>query len=180
MPVKKKKIVKKKAVKKAKKKVTKKANKLVKKPKSSVSDFDTLYDKVMSHIGKNSPVEYVILKGHMMIEYYLNQIMVWHFKDAYQKTNMSFYSKLQEAEKLKILSPANISAIRALNRLRNKLSHELHYVMTESDIDSIGFSVGKEYLKDKYKHESDTRELLKITTTRLLVPFSKYIEKKAR
>ena len=47
-----------------------------------------------------------------------------------------------------------------LNKLRNKLAHELDYEISIEDIDSIGIPLGKEYSKFKIERGEDLKILL--------------------
>jgi hypothetical protein len=82
----------------------------------------------------------------------MNQILI--VKDlckANQIKNLSFFEKLSKSFDQKNGSERDLYyKMTQLNKLRNKLGHELEYVLSESDVDELGYINGKEYVFEKY------------------------------
>jgi hypothetical protein len=95
-----------------------------------------------------------------LTEYYLNQFLViTSSEEIVNIDNLSYAQKLQQAEKDKFFRKKTLMLLTRLNKLRNKVGHELEYKLSESDIDSLGYVFGKKYIIDKYE-VSDKKELL--------------------
>lgn len=135
-------------------------------------DFDLHWNAAQTKLTaflKDKEPDTLIIKGHLLCEYYFNQLLV-----LYSEVNISDYenkSWTEKKEKLFSLKCINENINRKLgklNKLRNVLGHELEYVLTESDIDALGFLFGKEYIIDKYKI-TDKKKLLERYVSKLVV-----------
>ena len=103
----------------------------------------------------------MIIKSHLLSEYYINQILILReicsVKDI---ETWTFHEKIEKALNLtnaeeKLIFDYN----NRLNKLRNKVGHELEYSLSESDIDSLGYVQGKDYILNKYEIETDLERL---------------------
>lgn len=124
--------------------------------------IDKMFDKFDRHIAIKGNSVIVLLRSHLLVEYYLNQlIIIYGGVSGYKKCEEAdFFEKIDYIEQLKLILPERCDAIRRLNKIRNKLSHELEYEISESDIDSIGFCLGKGYIAEKFKKEMSSEKLL--------------------
>jgi hypothetical protein len=95
--------------------------------------------KIDQHMGKEIDTTMIILKGHLLVEETLTEILVFTFKESNPMTikihNMMFAQKANlvwalKHEKMKL----NIwPSLKRLNAIRNKMAHSLE----PSDIDSL-------------------------------------------
>jgi hypothetical protein len=129
-----------------------------------------LSGKLSTFLSADKPSDVLIIKAHLICEYYLNQILILKEicsdKDIdelsfYDKSNKAFASG--DAEQ-KIL----LKSLRILNKLRNRVGHELEYKFLESDVDKLGFVSGKEYVLKKYEFD-DPLALLRSTLVSIVV-----------
>jgi hypothetical protein len=98
----------------------------------------------------------LVLKGHLFIEYVLNQIIRKQFKSSgtilKDPRSYTFSVKLQMIYSTGYLPPYLFSNIRRINRLRNHLAHNLTLDLNESQF-RFTRSDGTEILIKKYgKH----------------------------
>ena len=109
------------------------------------------------HTKSISNLEYMALKGHLLIEYYLNLLLVLKSNPDELKNieDISFFQKVFKLKDLKLnnLKPWVVDSLFKLNKIRNNLSHSLDYKISETDIDSLGFNLGKKYIHRKLSIE---------------------------
>jgi len=132
------------------------------KQKSELSKhLRVLKDKLVRFLSPQTPPDVLIIKSHLICEYYLNQILILKgICSADQINNLSFSEKNEKAlDKNIIIEKSSYDALKILNKLRNKVGHELEYVLSESDVDSLGFIQGKEYILNKYDFETLAEQL---------------------
>ena len=84
------------------------------------------------HLGKAENVEIILLKGHMVIEQILNELLSLYIKEEndLEKLNLTFSKKLEllkALEKSKGFSNRELNHLNELNRIRNKLAHKLDF-----------------------------------------------------
>lgn len=120
--------------------------------------IENMLEKLQTFLGKNKPADVLIIKAHLISDYYLNQVLILRdvcdgnkvFKMSfYEKTEKAFKKGSEDERKIKIL-------LKKLNKLRNKVGHELEYILSEADIDALGYLVnGKKHILSKYKYEKE-------------------------
>lgn len=113
--------------------------------------MDNVRKKIQEHISVEKSPDILILKSHLICEYYLNQILiVKELTTLRELDSLNFYKKanmvVDKKDSIKLLKK-----ILKLNKLRNKIGHELEYKLSESDIDTIGYIEGKKYINNKYE-----------------------------
>jgi len=103
----------------------------------------------------------ILLKAHLLAEYYINQLIILFYEaDGYKKVEDDFSEKIKYIENIRntkdkqILKGSEIKAIRRLNNTRNKLSHEIEYNISEADVDLMGFCFGSRYIHQKFKRKN--------------------------
>lgn len=103
-----------------------------------------------------------LLKGHLLVEHYLDHIMILIFDKKANVQKKSFYIKVSELKQTKCFHEheTTIACLFALNKVRNEMAHQLDFKITRSQIDSIGYFLGKEYILKRYNPEYDERKLL--------------------
>jgi len=118
-----------------------------KKVDSRLEAFMALFRK---HLPVSENTLVLLLKGHLLIEYILNHLIILEKEGSAKLVEeLGFAEKLEIVEKEKILEGQKILPIKRLNKIRNKLSHELEYQITEADVDYLGFCLGKDYIHRK-------------------------------
>jgi hypothetical protein len=144
------------------------------KPKSEIQKhYRVLTDKLKRFLSKESPSDVLIIKAHLICEYYLNQILILReLCTSKDLSKFTFNDKLEKSlDKTDGKEKDSFEAIKKLNKLRNKIGHELEYSLSESDIDDLGFLRGKEYILEKYDFET-LPELLRNTLTIIVIDLS--------
>ena len=125
-----------------------------------------LLTKIKIFLSKEKPADILIIKAHLLCEYYVNQLLVLReICTAKELESLTFYEKIEKAfvltdkkEKL------TFDCVHRLNKLRNKVGHELEYSLSESDVDSLGYAQGKDYILNKYDVETNTERLHDVLT----------------
>lgn len=154
------------------------------KPKENLHIAD-LIKKINKFLSDEKPADILIIKAHLLCEYYINQLLIFREKCSHQELeSLTFSQKINKTFSLNDKNEKiSFDYINKLNKLRNKVGHELEYSLSESDIDALGYVQGKEYIVNKYDHETDVERLRSILNTiviniALLLINSVMIEKK--
>ncbi len=123
---------------------------------------DSDYEKFLRAAGTDLDETTIILRSHLLAEYYLDHFLLESLArgDLITDSRITFSTKLQVVEALDILPRAFVDSVRNLNVVRNRCAHSLDYKVTESDIDKIGRPFGKDYREMKREHEHNNKELL--------------------
>ncbi len=122
-----------------------------------------LFEDFSKHIEQEKEPFVILLKGHLLLEYYLNQIVLLYVKDARDVEKKGFFGKVSmlESTDKQLFKQEIFDSLKRLNELRNRLSHSLNFKITESEIDMVGFCFGKSYVLTKYKNPKNKEFLLK-------------------
>lgn len=107
-----------------------------------VKDFE-------KQVSKEADLTIIVLRGHLLMEYYLSHLVVYFHDREHRVDKLSFFDKLQIIEK-DVTFIAGSSPFYKFNDLRNNLSHELNFQISEAEIDRIGFGIGKDYVSLKF------------------------------
>lgn len=120
------------------------------------------YEKFMAAAGSNLDEVTMILRTHLLAEYYLNHIIMAQMArgDILTESRISFSQKIIIVEALNVVRKKLIDSLKRLNKVRNDCTHSLDYKITESDVDKIGGPFGQDYLDIKKRHLRSTKELL--------------------
>jgi len=109
-------------------------------------------DKIKKHLPSTNQPDILIIKAHLICEYYINQILI--LKEIFtlkEIGELNFHKKFEKAFNESMVFERNLkNKIRKLNKLRNKVGHELEFSLSESDVDEIGNLTGKNYIIKKY------------------------------
>ena len=78
----------------------------------------------------------ILLRGHLWIENLINDVLDVHVKDpsALDLDRMSFRQKIDIAQGFGFITPEDGRSLRTLNRLRNKLAHNLMAEPSQNEI----------------------------------------------
>jgi len=113
------------------------------------------------HIAGDNLAE-ILLKGHLLVETYLDHAMLFIFDREAKVRSKSFYTKVND------LKPKNcfnnhsvaIECLFQLNKARNDLAHDLNFSITLPQIDEIGYPLGRKYIMRRYAKDLDHKKLL--------------------
>jgi hypothetical protein len=117
-------------------------------------------------IKRETDISVILLKGHLLIEYYLDQIILLFFDKEKDLRKLSFFEKIRIVEERKIFDKTGwvvdniIKKLYAINNVRNNLAHDLGFTITESELDSIGYTFGREYVLKKFADSNDDKPQL--------------------
>jgi len=133
---------------------------------------DIGFQRFMKTAGPDLDPVFMILKSHLLAEYYIDQFIALGIPrgDIILNKGFSFSQKLTILESLNIAEKNIIDSLGALNRLRNRCTHDMDYKISESDIDKIGFLQGKSYFNDKEYLGYDQKNLLHLTLIGIISP----------
>ena len=109
----------------------------------------------------DSPSDTLIIKAHLLCEYYVNQLLILRGLCSFKEVDsLKFWEKIKKAfENGKPNEKLAFNYLNQLNKLRNRVGHELEYSLSESDVDSLGYVAGKDYILEKYKSDTNERRL---------------------
>lgn len=130
--------------------------------------------KVDKYLPSGLSADVLILRAHLICEYYLNQILILKHKvDAKKIDELRFFEKLDLAFDKSDTYEKNIfDRVNKLNKLRNRVGHELEYVLSEYDVDLIGFYNGEKYIAKKYDLSNDLNILLRDVLLEIIIDLS--------
>ncbi len=95
----------------------------------------------------------ILLKGHLLIEYYLDHVLLLLFDKEVNLNSLSFFQKIEKLKTKNCFTDDIFRSLRKLNDIRNNLAHRLDFKISFSEIDSVGFCLGKEYVLKKFEDE---------------------------
>lgn len=93
---------------------------------------DELFANLERHLRNKDDIEMVLLKGHLILEQVLNQMLLFYIESETKLSNLN----LTFSKKIDLLvalsgnrqgSREQIAQLREINRIRNKLAHELDF-----------------------------------------------------
>lgn len=96
-------------------------------------DPEDVFEALEAHLRFQSEPELLLLKGHLILEQCLNQLLRTYVADekALERMNLSFSRKLDLLVTLGhrhyVVGSNGDALIRDINRIRNKLAHQLHF-----------------------------------------------------
>lgn len=112
-----------------------------------------------------------LLNVHLLTEYYLEQIILSVLSRGdrlLDDRGVQYSFKLKIVESMDVLPDNLVTALKQMNKLRNSISHEMEYSVSEADIDRVGRSFGKDYTKYKKQYPEEILETtLMMITARL-------------
>ncbi len=91
------------------------------------------------HLAEVDDAELILLKGHLILEQVLNELLLLHFKNRKHLENLN----LMFSKKLSLLAGlegpfakmhTDIAHLEEINRIRNKLAHQLEFDTYHADL----------------------------------------------
>ena len=113
-------------------------------------DQEEGFQKFLEHFPANADITLMVLKGHLLAEEEINEILNFfsHNTKELEKTDLTFFQKICL---LRALLPSKMHktfyAAEMLNRLRNKIAHNLKPKGLEDSIKNFLLSIDKSYKK---------------------------------
>lgn len=103
-----------------------------------------------------------ILRFHLLSEYHMERIfhLILPRGDKITESSLSYAQKISLLEALDIVDDRTIQCLKNLNRVRNRCAHEYEKEITVADIELIGRSLGKDYLKIRSAHADNVPQYL--------------------
>lgn len=100
-------------------------------------------DLFMTHMRGRGIVE-VFLRGHLWLEKFLGELLESELHDpkAIHLGRMPFSQKVNLAQALGLVSPVEAEPLRVLNRIRNKLAHDLAAEPSAVELTELEGSLG--------------------------------------
>jgi hypothetical protein len=87
------------------------------------------FNSLEGHLKSTDEIDLVVLRGHLILEQCLNALLVqWISTERLPKLNLNFARKLElyvALQEPRQHWPEEIAHLRELNRIRNKLAHQL-------------------------------------------------------
>lgn len=126
--------------------------------KNNIDPFVEL--AVWSHLDKKTDLEMILLKGHLLLEIVLDTALCRiNIKDC---ENFSFYKKVDLLEKYHSDPDERgsfvFSSLKKINRLRNKLAHEVHFDIANGELDTWALEITENLEGEKFsKYTSRTK-----------------------
>lgn len=91
------------------------------------------------HNNENSELSYIIT-GHLYTEGIINDILDIIFPKSHLLNSLgsiTFETKVTILESTGLLPQKHAKMIKALNKLRNKMAHELNYIAEQNEVDNL-------------------------------------------
>jgi hypothetical protein len=152
--------------------------KKLKESKKAISKSDIGFNRFMK-VASTSDLVAMVLKTHLLAEYYIDQIIIMSIPrgDLITSARFTFSNKLLILKSLQILDNSDIDALHGLNSLRNDCSHVLNYKICEKDVDILGKPYGLNHIELKDKYPTDMKRLLNLSLMRIIAHMDAYHER---
>ena len=100
---------------------------------------DEIFKAVDKHLAEVDDAELMLLKGHLILEQVLNELLLLHFENRkhLDDMNLMFSKKLSLLAGLKgpcAKMHIDIAHLKEINRIRNKLAHQLEFDAYHEDL----------------------------------------------
>lgn len=128
-----------------------------------MSTFENEYNWIWKQCDYESDPELIVLKGHLVSERYIERLIkliLVKGEIIIEKGRLTYAQKLYLLDSLGFIPNDLIECHSNLNKLRNKMAHELGYEISLNDIELIGRPMGKMYSKMKKERGNDLKNLL--------------------
>jgi hypothetical protein len=141
-------------------------NEPIKKLTASEPTTSVGYKRFLKAISESNELVNIILRTHLLCEYYLDQILIAKIPRGdclIDDSRTTFSYKIQLLKSFNFLGSNQsylLDSASGLNRVRNDCSHTLDYFISESDIDRIGRPQGTKYLSLKKDNSEELKKLL--------------------
>ena len=124
----------------------------------------------------------LLLKSHLYIEYYMERIIRAYLKRGdrlLDNTNLTFNHKFLILNSFDIVPDEIMTAIKHINAIRNKCSHEFDYIITKRDIENAGMLL-KSYKSHCKPYQKDLNKFLGTVVAAVIGGLSFFFERNRR
>ncbi len=99
-------------------------------------DSNDFLKKLQRHLHKADDIEFMLLKGHLILEQALSQMLLLHIhsEKSLNDLSLTFARKLDLFVALSGTEWDEIRHLREINRIRNKLAHQLEFAKFHPDL----------------------------------------------
>lgn len=114
--------------------------------------------------------ELLILRGHLAIEYFLNEIIKNFLPKGdklIRKNDFSFSKKILIIDGFDTLEEDTLMFVKELNKIRNKCAHKISYRVSDTNIDNLVNLFPEEVIND-IKDEDYNKTLLNLMSSALI------------
>jgi hypothetical protein len=113
-------------------------------------------------IGLKEDIVGYLLRFHLLAENALERIIATQLRqpDRVSDAGLSFFQKACWVHATDLVPDAAMRALRQMNTLRNKCSHQISKKVTLADIDAIGTPFGRQYADAKQQKQRDNAHLV--------------------
>lgn len=109
--------------------------KIVRKLKSKTNtEFEEFYRK---HVKGNTEFLSIVLKYHLRVEMFLDRLICSTFLRPDQLLGARFVDKTEIVYASGVINSETLSALKGLNKIRNKFAHNLDYKISKEDIQLV-------------------------------------------
>lgn len=125
--------------------------------------FKPEYDSIWKYCDYDLDPELIVLKGHLVSERYLERYIRLFLCNGNRITKNSRFSYSQKLEIVAAIGGITddiLVSLKNLNKIRNKMAHELDYSISIDDIDFLGKELGRTYFEFKNDRGDDLKNLL--------------------
>jgi len=113
---------------------------------TTTHSFDDIAARFGQHINSREPME-VLIRGHLWIEASVGALLDQKLmKPQALEERLSFYHRLSFANALGIISDDDLLLIRRINKLRNRMAHQLDTPLIKTDEDELISLCTKDFL----------------------------------
>lgn len=137
--------------------------------KEAEKHANNFIEKIKKFLSSENPSDVLIIKAHLLCEYYFDQMLILkELTSANDLKKLTFFHKVKKISENDSSMKSDeqfrkaINLCYGLNKLRNKVGHELDFVLAESDVDGLGYIIGKSYILKKHDFKSLEHNLLDI------------------
>jgi hypothetical protein len=128
-----------------------------------MSTFEEEYSSIWEHCDYALEPELIVLRAHLMSERYIERfIKLFLLKGdkLINKGGLTYAQKLNLMDSFGIVAKDLVDCHKNLNKLRNKMAHQLGYDITLEDVDLIGRPMGQTYTNLRKERGQDLKDLL--------------------
>lgn len=107
---------------------------------------------IWAHLDSKTDLELILLKGHLLLEIILNVTLKRNNIEDYN--NYSFHTKIIALDKIdfedNVRKDFIISSLKSINKLRNRLAHQIHFDIKSEDLDLWAINILENLKGTKY------------------------------
>jgi len=107
---------------------------------------------VWANLDKKKDLELILLKGHLILEIFMDNLLNNGSKENYKK--LSFFGKVKVLHKINGSETVNLEAIQthllSINKIRNQFAHEWEFKIHKSEIEQWALDVLSTFKGEKF------------------------------